>query len=177
MMARATMLARNTRLVGQKCLFRSRCTTATTSSASPAKPLTPEGGADEMWVSTDTQRPGLKNPSNVKALWYGPSWWDAGDGPKIHDQDLIPETAGQRQLKLATMLGTGLIATYIVLEADFGEKEHCFSPVQTRQAALDPCDDAYGAFLQVRRVYVKAKEQILTPKTTPQLPPSAKTPP
>ena len=84
-----------------------------------------------MWASTDTLAPGLKNPSNIKPWWYGPAWWDASDGPQINDQDLIPETAGQRQYKLVTILLSGVVSAFVVLEADFGEGEHCFSPVKT----------------------------------------------
>jgi len=103
-------------------------------SSSTLKTTTPEAatrntGEAEVWASTDTLAPGLKNPSNIKAWWYGPSWWDAGSGPKIHDQDMIPETDGQRQYKLATVLVTGIVSAFVVLEADFGKGEHCFSPV------------------------------------------------
>ena len=82
-------------------------------------------------MSSDTLRPGLKNPSNVKTWWYGPSWWDApADGKAlIHDQDMIPETAGQRKYKLFTYIMVGIASAWVVLEVDFGKNEHCFSPV------------------------------------------------
>ena len=102
-----------------------------------------ESGASEVMVSTDTLQPGLKNPSDIKSWWYGPSWWDAGTGPEIHDQDLIPETASQRKYKLATILVTGIVSAFVVLEADFGENEHCFSPLRryyqrVKEAVLEP---------------------------------------
>lgn len=96
-------------------------------------------------MSSDTLRPGLKVPSNVKTWWYGPSWWDAPtDGlPLIHDQDMIPETDGQRKYKLMTWILVGLTSACVVLEVDFGKDEHCFSPL--------------------RRAYERAKATILAP--------------
>jgi len=100
----------------------------------------PEHGADAIWPSTDTLAPGSKNPSPIKSYWYGPDWWQAPQdgGVQIHDQDMIPETAGQRQYKLATMIVTGIMAVFTILEADFGEGEHCFSPVSILSLKTHP---------------------------------------
>lgn len=77
----------------------------------------PETGSAEVWESTDNLAPGKKNPDTIKTWWYGPSWWnDAAEGPRIHDQDLIPETAGQRKYKLATYILTGIVSAWVVLE-------------------------------------------------------------